>query len=734
MNADIRDDDGFTPLQWARMNGKSEMERLLRQHTGSDIKEDNWPVYMERPLESHNSTAHYEAQQSHYSCGSRFYERFLKGGSLDLLSEAIAQYKQANSLDPDGSDGLMGISKFYQCKYQHTNDQQDLDLAIEASEMEYRIRGSIQAALPLCQLLIERCEQMRPSATDLNRILEIYRVAMFGGERYLSDDILDGRFEAICAYAYFYLRFKDARSALIPLKLVISLLSEFIGPGFHLEYRYSNIAQTHRITSTAVGTAIETGEMSLALDWFEQGRCILWSQILRLRMPVDELRSDAPKLVQDMDSIFAQLSECERIIGQYPAGAPFAPGREPAVMRYSVLVNEFEGLIDQARRLPGHENFLQRKTLEDLKQVTALGAVVALHVHERSSNALILLPNHNDILHVSLPQLTLQHAERMQSDFRKVFSLGRMRGERATYWQYNDFEHMERILSYMWTSIVKPVLEATGYYTPVPPSHPPRIIWCASGLLSFLPLHAAGIYYKSCSEQPKALDYAVHSYTPSLFALLNAFQQSVKTMGRKEQPAVFAVSQPATPGAGRLPGTVSEVEAIEKALGTEKLTWLNDSTATTAALLAGIKQHSWIHLACHRVQNQENPLQSKLLLHNGSVALRSIMPRTVHRRKALTILSACQTATGSESIPEEVVHLAAGMFMIGFQSVVGTMWSIQDADVPVVMNAFYRYLVDEVHSDSTQSAYALHYAVKELREKIRQEKFLQWVPFIHFGV
>jgi CHAT domain-containing protein len=40
----------------------------------------------------------------------------------------------------------------------------------------------------------------------------------------------------------------------------------------------------------------------------------------------------------------------------------------------------------------------------------------------------------------------------------------------------------------------------------------------------------------------------------------------------------------------------------------------------------------------------------------------------------LAILSACETAKGDASQPDQSVHLAAAMLYIGFKSVVGTMW------------------------------------------------------------
>ena len=99
----------------------------------------------------------------------------------------------------------------------------------------------------------------------------------------------------------------------------------------------------------------------------------------------------------------------------------------------------------------------------------------------------------------------------------------------------------------------------------------------------------------------------------------------------------------------------------------------------------------------------------------------------------LAFLSACQTAKGDSKLPGEAIHLAAGMMMAGYGSVVATMWSIQDEDGPIVAEKFYKYLIEEADGDSSRAAYALHYAVAHLREIVGEEKFMRWAPFIHFG-
>ncbi|VDC00819.1 unnamed protein product [Peniophora sp. CBMAI 1063] len=105
----------------------------------------------------------------------------------------------------------------------------------------------------------------------------------------------------------------------------------------------------------------------------------------------------------------------------------------------------------------------------------------------------------------------------------------------------------------------------------------------------------------------------------------------------------------------------------------------------------------------------------------------------------LAFLSACQTAVGDEKIPGESMHLAAGMLAVGYKGVIATMWSIQDDDAPVIVEAYYRKLLELRASGTlgvgeTGAAYALHEAGKRLREKVGEKNVVHWAPFVHFGI
>ena len=82
-------------------------------------------------------------------------------------------------------------------------------------------------------------------------------------------------------------------------------------------------------------------------------------------------------------------------------------------------------------------------------------------------------------------------------------------------------------------------------------------------------------------------------------------------------------------------------------------------------------------------------------------------------------------------VAEESVHLAAGMMMVGCKGVIATMWSISDNDAPTVAEDVYRHMFKDEKPNRKEAVYALHEAVKRLREL--GADFMSWVPSIHIG-
>ncbi|VDB95585.1 unnamed protein product [Peniophora sp. CBMAI 1063] len=276
-----------------------------------------------------------------------------------------------------------------------------------------------------------------------------------------------------------------------------------------------------------------------------------------------------------------------------------------------------------------------------------------------------------------------------------------------------------RILERLWTWVVQPILERLHLIKPASESQTlPHITWCPTGPLLQLPLHAAGIYDASKQHRPRVYDYVVSSYTPSLSALQQRGRQAPSTLS--SQPSLLMVAQPATPNFSPLPGTREECARIRAVLSGATCTLIEHEQAVVADTHAIIGQYPWVHLACHGKQDTTDPTQSAFALYDGPLTLSALM-NTVADNAELAFLSACQTAVGDEKVPEESAHLAAG-----------------DQDAPIVAEAYYKKSVELRSSGmikaGTGAAYALHEAVKVLREGVGEQNIIKWAPFVHFGV
>lgn len=265
-----------------------------------------------------------------------------------------------------------------------------------------------------------------------------------------------------------------------------------------------------------------------------------------------------------------------------------------------------------------------------------------------------------------------------------------------------------------------------------------RIWWCTTGVLSFLPIHAAGVYRGS--DPTTISDYAVSSYIPTVTMLTERATRSTKVTDSGAS-GLLLISQSDVPGMARIPGTVVETELVIKraeSVGARAYMIENQDEAKPCILIEHMQRYSCVHLACHASQNTREPLTSGFYLHGGKLELATIIQS--HLTSAdLAFLSACQTSAGDEDLSEEAVHLAAGMMAAGYRGVVAAMWSIQDRHGAQVADDFYDDLFGRSANESidgSNAAYSLHYSVQKLRKQltVSEAAFLAWVPYVHFGL
>jgi CHAT domain-containing protein len=218
----------------------------------------------------------------------------------------------------------------------------------------------------------------------------------------------------------------------------------------------------------------------------------------------------------------------------------------------------------------------------------------------------------------------------------------------------------------------------------------------------------------------------ISSYTPTLAALLEPPGPAVDSF------KLLSVIQSSTPGTTSIPDTKQELEHIRRHFIHHSHVVL-EGTGTKKRVTKAMGECNWVHLACHGIQELDEPTKSALVLQDGRLTLEEIIKLKLPKAE-FAFLSACQTTTGDESLSEEAVHIAGGMLLAGYRGVVATMWSIKDELAPEVTNEFYGHILrGGKRPDARRAAEALHIAIQKLR-KSTGIRLVDWIPFVHLGV
>ncbi|KAJ7849164.1 CHAT domain-containing protein, partial [Mycena leptocephala] len=244
-----------------------------------------------------------------------------------------------------------------------------------------------------------------------------------------------------------------------------------------------------------------------------------------------------------------------------------------------------------------------------------------------------------------------------------------------------------------------------------------RLWWLLTGEFTGLPLHASS-----------PTNEFIHSYTATLGSLLDA---QAKQSSLAPKFGIVGVTNTGD-GSNYLPGVGQEVKKICSIIKESQLECLTGKKATVDAVKLQLQDCSWVHLACHGKQDLIEPTKSHLLLYGGNLELETIL-RMALPKAEFVFLAACQTAMGDAYLINESFHLGGGFIAAGFRGAIGTIWSMNDDDGPLVAELVYSRLFRGGRQPQvSDAAEALQLAVEEL--KARKVPYERWIPSVHMGV
>jgi CHAT domain-containing protein len=316
-----------------------------------------------------------------------------------------------------------------------------------------------------------------------------------------------------------------------------------------------------------------------------------------------------------------------------------------------------DAVIDEIRRVPGYQRFLDRPTFAD---VAAATETCLVYLAAGRTEGLALLVRADDVTQVRLPEL-IASATRARCD-----ALG------AAQHAPHLPETVNEITQWLWRVAVEPMrlhLDDVQQVTLVP-----------VGILAALPLHAA---HGGDDADRHLLDLTVVRYAPNARAL----RESVAQAERIQPSRLLAVAEPAPVEGAALP--FAHTEAMAAAAGfPASADLLAGEDATRVAVIEALDNVQVAHFACHGYAVSEEPTRSGVVLsHDETLTVGDLLEHGFVAR--LVVLSACQTAVPGAALPDEVIGLPTAMLQAGTAGVVASLWPVLDSRALLLMVSFY---------------------------------------------
>jgi tetratricopeptide (TPR) repeat protein len=495
------------------------------------------------------------------------------------------------------------------------------------------------------------------------------------------------------------------------------------------------------LASMAAATALNAGKDAFsALQLLELGRGIIASSLMEMRGDISDLKQHHPSLADELTSLRDELDLPLEMVPLL-ASTGETPLWELQVKRRREVDQKFGDLLLRIRAEAGFHNFLLAPTVDELMAAANPDPIVVVNLSSFRCDA-FLIDSHS-VRVMELPSLKLKDVQERARDL-------------ESYRLAPSFQRTSN-LEWMWDTICRPCLEELGYNRPVSDKNWPRIWWIPTGLLSQLPIHAAGRHTPGSTET--VIDRVMSSYASSVKALVYGRRNPVHQPSGDQSEDVVLIAMPETPGMlanGILPFAADEVDMLNRLCSSLHLK-PNRPRPRRDDVLKSLQTCKIFHFAGHGRSDPVEPSQSCLLLEDWETKPLTVADLRDYKLQGnlpfLGYLSACSTGANLvHKLADEGIHLISALQLAGFRHAVGALWEVSDKYCVDVARVIYETIRDEGMTDIAVCR-GLHNAVRSLRDglvdravEVRnatlkgfgpQPERLEnpyWIPYVHYGV
>ena len=625
------------------------------------------------------------------------------------------------------------LGSLYGRLYDYTNELISLEKAIESMESSLNLNGETSPERYFTLGLLGNLWMKKASFTrdkaDLRRGMQCL------GQCCLSDQALPSqRVRAANVLVHMANHAGDWNQSCLVAELTFPLMSLISSRDLRHDDKIQNLRSLSGLASGACAAFLSLGYPSDALEKIELGRGLLIGDLIDIKGNLSDLEREHPDLAQEYDRLR------DEALCAIESNDPECAEQQPINSRRAAF-QRMQHCENRIREKPGFESFIRPLRAPEMAEISREGPIIIVNATCVTAHALVLTPS--EIGNLQLDNMT-SHAV---PQFRR--QLARCAFELGTRDLESDLppeEHDEELLSWLWHTCVKPILDNLSSRGDISSSgEKSRVWWMGVGAASGLPFHAAGDYSNGViDENENCLDRVISSYTPTLKALRNARERATRTVCQpRENHSLLIATMPDTPGHGALPGVRHEAQTILSTVD-QDMNVKELNSPSTDDVLAQLQSYELVHFACHGYSDPGDPAHSHLLLQkdsdSGPVVDKLTVSKLLDSQSMpgawIAYLSACGTAEiRDKSLQEEALHITSGFLIAGFSHVIGSLWPADD-DVCLHMAAYFYEALIARRTTATDQNRAVAEAVRDATLRIRSRYLhspLSWALYTHMG-
>jgi CHAT domain-containing protein len=472
------------------------------------------------------------------------------------------------------------------------------------------------------------------------------------------------------------------------------------------------------------------GDDRQAFAVYEQGKARATAEaIAEARLDIEQELE--PELRSRRDTLNARIAELHKSL---VAAGSKAQQRRQIIENLAQAERDFDQLIIEIKRRSPHYAQLHYPTPLQLPQAQALldgaTAMITYAITRDKLFAFVLTESSFRVIGLKVPPDVL--AARVQN----YVDLINQGDERS--WQ--------NVSARLYTELIAPLREALS-----PAIN--RLIIVPDGALCYLPFET--LQNANQAGSPFLLENFAISYVPSATVLAQLQTSDIaEPMPYRENLLMLAhpTIAPSLQNQNGEPRDYARLLYDEEGLEISPLPFSADEAgkvefyagARSRVFTDGQASEHWIktnrldgfrviHFATHGLVSQRHPLRSALVLasvegdgEDGFLQAREILQLKL--KSDLVVLSACQTARGQILAGEGAQGLAQAFLNAGAQSVVASLWNVNDQRAALFMEAFYRHL-----AKGQNKVEALRSAKLDMFKTPATSSPRYWAPFILIG-